>query len=208
VTSIAEPGAGPLALTAQTSGENPCVDAFDVLDVATAGFASTLRLVEPTDLTRSTPNPGWTVRDLLNHVVGGNRRYALLLTGAPTEQVEALRDLDHLTTDPYSDFVDTSAAVAAAFREPGALDRVVHHRWGDRTGLQLLFLRITEHSLHDWDLARAIDADESLDPSVVDFLLAAIDVDPALVNPNAFATAPIADGLSGAARLLALTGRG
>jgi uncharacterized protein (TIGR03086 family) len=184
------------------------VDAFDVLDIATAGFASTLRLVEPTHFGLPTPNPGWTVRDLLNHVVGGNRRYVVLLTGAPTEQVEALRDLDHLTADPYGDFVTTAAAVSAAFREPGVLDRVVHHRWGDRTALQLLFLRITEHLLHGWDLARAIDGDDSLDPSVVDFLLAAIDVDPTLVNPNAFATSPSDDGLTGAARLLALTGRG
>ncbi|HEX3898619.1 MAG TPA: TIGR03086 family metal-binding protein [Mycobacteriales bacterium] len=184
------------------------MDAFDVLDIATAGFASTLRFVEPADLTRSTPNPGWTVRDLLNHVVGGNRRYVLLLTGAPTEEVEALRDLDHLTTDPYADFVATAAEVSTAFRGPGVLDRIVHHRWGDRTGLQLLFLRITEHALHGWDLARAIDADDSLDLSVADFLLAAIDVDPTLVNPNAFAIPPNDDGLTGAARLLALTGRG
>jgi hypothetical protein len=68
-------------------------------------------------------NPGWTVRDLVNHVVGGNRRYVLLLTGAPTAEVEALRDLEHLGTDPLAAFTLTSAEMVTAFHQPGAMTR-------------------------------------------------------------------------------------
>jgi uncharacterized protein (TIGR03086 family) len=181
------------------------VDVHDVLDVATAGFAGTLGLVEADQLDAPTPNPGWSVRDLVNHVVGGNRRYVLLLTGAPTEQVEELRDLDHLSDSPYDDFVTTAAEVATAFRQPGALDQVVHHRLGDRSGAELLVMRIAEHALHGWDLARAIHQDDHLDPPVVDALLAAIDAEPG--SAGQFAPLPNADQLTGAARLLALTGR-
>jgi uncharacterized protein (TIGR03086 family) len=147
----------------------------NALDAATAGFARTLTLVQPDQWDVPTPNPGWSVRDLVNHVVGGNRRYVVLLTGAPTEQAEALRDLDHLSASPYDDFVATAAEVALAFRQPGALAQITHHRRGDRLGSELLVMRINENALHGWDLARAIGQDDRIDPVVVDALLAAVD---------------------------------
>jgi len=183
------------------------MDAFAALDVATAGFARTLSLVTDDAWDRPSPDPGWSVRNLVNHVVGGNRRYVLLLAGAPTSEVEALRDIDHLSAEPRRDFIVTAAEVAAAFRQPGALERVVHHRHGDRYGAELLVMRIGEHALHGWDLARAIGADEALDPPVVEVMLAAIDADPTSVARAGFTPLPGAERLSGAARLLALTGR-
>jgi uncharacterized protein (TIGR03086 family) len=183
------------------------VDPFGALDVATAGFARTLALVQAGQWEAETPNPGWTVRDLVNHVVGGNRRYALLLAGASTAEVEALRDLDHLGDDPAESFRITAAEVAAAFAMNGALERIVHHRRGDRYGAELLVMRITEHALHGWDLARAIAQDDSIDLPVVEILLAAIEADPASIERAGFVSLPGADDLMGVARLLALTGR-
>jgi uncharacterized protein (TIGR03086 family) len=184
------------------------VDAFGALDIATAGFARTLALVQPGQWAAPTPNPGWSVRDLVNHVVGGNRRYVLLLSGAPTEDVEALRELDHLGDDPIESFRATAATVAAAFAERGVLERVVHHRRGDRYGAELLVMRIGEHALHGWDLARAIGADPSIDEPVVETLLAAAAADPTSIERAGYAALPGADNLDGVARLLALTGRG
>ena len=183
------------------------MDPHGALDVATAGFARTLALVEPDQWNSPTPNPGWSVRDLVNHVVGGNRRYVLLLTGAPTTAVEALRNLDHLGEDPGESFRTTAAEVAAAFEERGALERVVHHRRGDLYGAELLVMRITEHALHGWDLARAIGADESIDPPVVETILAAVDADPTSIERAGFTPTAGAAELTGVARLLALTGR-
>jgi len=57
-------------------------------------------------------------------------------------------------------------------REDGALERVGHHATGDRTGRELLSMRILDAAIHGWDLARAIGADEGLDEDVVAFLLA------------------------------------
>lgn len=183
------------------------MDPFEALDVATAGFADALSHVQPDQWRLPSPNPGWSVHDVVNHVVGGNRRYVLLLAGAATEDVEALRDLDHLGDAPRAAFAKTAAEVSAAFREPGALTRVVHHRWGDRSGLQLLYMRISEHALHGWDLARAIGADETIDAGVTEVLLAAFDDDPGLINPGAYATDRGVDASTNAVRLLALTGR-
>jgi uncharacterized protein (TIGR03086 family) len=189
------------------SSEWSVVDLHGALDIATAGFARTLRLVEPTQWSAPTPNPGWSVRDLVNHVVGGNRRYVLLLAGAPTEQVEALRDQHHLSDEPDVDFAATSLEVVLAFKAPGVLGRTVHHRLGDRSGRDLLVMRIMEHALHGWDLARAIEADDELDPPVVHCLLEALDADPTLLTRTGFTPVEPPADASPAEILLALTGR-
>jgi uncharacterized protein (TIGR03086 family) len=183
------------------------VDLHGALDIATAGFARTLGLVQPTQWDADTPNPGWSVWDLVNHVVGGNRRYVLLLNGAPTEQVEALRDVDHLSEEPVTDFAATSLEVVLAFRAPGAMTRTVHHRLGDRSGHELLVMRVMEHALHGWDLARAIGADDDIDPPVVHCLLEALHADPTLLARTSFTPVDPPDGATPTQLLLALSGR-
>ena len=146
-------------------------DAIELLEVANGEFARRLRLVGPDDWRRSTPCSEWDVRALVNHVVGGNIRYQLLLRGAPTEEVEATRSVDHLGDDALAAFSATARATVTCFREPGALDRVGHHAMGDRSGRELLAMRILDAAVHGWDLARAISVDEMLDSDVVLFLL-------------------------------------
>jgi uncharacterized protein (TIGR03086 family) len=145
---------------------------IELLVVANDEFARRLRLVGSDDWRRPTPCSEWDVRALVNHVVGGNVRYQLLLDGAPTEQVEATRTVDHLGDDALASFVATADGVAAYFHEDGALERIAHHGTGDRTGRELLSMRILDAAIHGWDLARAIGADETLDDDVVAFLLA------------------------------------
>jgi uncharacterized protein (TIGR03086 family) len=144
----------------------------ELLVVANDEFARRLRLVGADDWRRPTPCSEWDVRALVNHVVGANVRYRLLLHGAPTEIVEATRAVDHLGVDALASFVATADAVVQCFGEEGALERIAHHASGDRTGRELLSMRILDAAIHGWDLARAIDADDSLDGEVVDFLLA------------------------------------
>ena len=139
--------------------------------VANDEFARRLRLVGPGDWARPTPCSEWDVRALVNHVVGGNIRYQLLLQGAPTEQVEMTRGVDHLGDDALASFVTTANGVVACFAEDGALERIAHHVTGDRSGRELLSMRILDASIHAWDLARAIGADETLDGDVVALLL-------------------------------------
>jgi uncharacterized protein (TIGR03086 family) len=184
------------------------VDQFAALDRATAGFAAVLALVGNDQWGKPSINPGWSVRDLVNHVVGGNRRYVALLSGAPTTEVELLRDLDHLGSDPAAAFAGTSAEMIASFNRPGALDVTVHHRKGDRTGADLLTMRIMEHALHGWDLARSIGADDRIDPDVVTALLTALNADPTLLSRSGYQpVSPPAHDLAPQTQLLTLTGR-
>jgi uncharacterized protein (TIGR03086 family) len=150
------------------------------LVVANDEFARRLGLVGADDWPRPTPCSEWDVRALVNHVVGANVRYQLLLHGATAEEVEATRLVDHLGDDALSSFIETAQGVVASFRETGSLERIAHHAAGDRTGRELLSMRILDAAVHAWDLARAIGADETIDDDVVAFLLEyTADLDPA-----------------------------
>jgi uncharacterized protein (TIGR03086 family) len=105
--------------------------------------------------------------------------------------------IDHLGGDPVASFERRVHEVADAFGEPGALSRTVHHPAGDVSGQELLELRITEFAVHAWDLARAISADEQIDPALVSEMWKRLPV----------AGTRLEDGESRLARLLHLTGR-
>lgn len=126
------------------------------------------------DLAKPSPCAGWTVRDLVNHVVGGEIRYAMLFRGAGTAEVEATRDADHLGSDPCGSFARAHLELAAALATPDALDRVVHHRLGDRLGHDLLLMRVMEYVVHGWDLAVAVTGDADIDPEAAGLLVNAL----------------------------------
>lgn len=143
-----------------------------LLVVANDEFARRLRLVGPDDWWRPTPCSEWDVRALVNHVVGGCVRHQMLLHDAQTHEVEATRAVDHLGADPVAAFAAAADAVVSCFCEDGALERIIHHAAGERTGRELLSMRVLDSAIHSWDLARGIGAEETLDDEVVNFLLA------------------------------------
>jgi uncharacterized protein (TIGR03086 family) len=184
------------------------VDTDDALVASTMLFDRVLGSVRESHWDAPSPNPGWSVHDLVNHVVGGNRRYVRLLAGASTEDVEALRNVEHLSRDPRQDFRESSAAMRAAFQAPGALTATVHHRLGDRSGAELLVMRIMEHTLHGWDLAQSIDLEIGYDADLCSTILAAIDADPTFLARSSYPECEdLIDG-EPLQRLLWLTGRG
>jgi uncharacterized protein (TIGR03086 family) len=95
--------------------------------------------------------PGWSVRDLLNHLVGGNLMAAAVLTGSQPPDPTA----DHLGAGPVDAYRRSGEAVRVAFARPGALEQVVTVPAGTVPGAVALHLRLTEHLVHGWDLARA-----------------------------------------------------
>jgi uncharacterized protein (TIGR03086 family) len=184
--------------------------ALDLLTRAGEGFVQRLAIVQPDQWTAPTPCTEWDVRALVNHVVGANRRYTLLLHGATAAEVDATRTVDHLSVDPVASFVTTAAELNAAFHEPGALARTAHHPvMGERTGAELLAMRVLDVAVHTWDLARAIGADESLDPDVTAFSLSLRDTFEAGRESGSFARRPghTPDHVSAQTRLLHLLGR-
>ena len=124
----------------------------------------------PTHWGQATPCSEWKVGDLVTHVVVGCRMSVALLGGASADEaLTAARATPPLTADGdvMAEFASVADAQEAAFGKEGVLTRTVHHRIGDMPGRQLLEFRTADYALHAWDLARAIGADEELDPDLV-----------------------------------------
>jgi uncharacterized protein (TIGR03086 family) len=182
---------------------------LDLLARASDGFTRRLAIIRPDQWTAPTPRAEWDVRALVSHVIGANRRYTMLLHGATADEVDATRSADHLVDDPASSLLATTAELHAAFREPGAMAHIAHHPAGERTGADLLAMRIVDVTVHTWDLARAIGADEKLDDNAVAFALSRRDIFDAGRQRGSFAPPSeqtLAD-FSAQARLLHLSGR-
>lgn len=144
---------------------------FEALASAGAELEPRLRALAPTNYPQPSVCAGWSAADLANHVVGGEQRYLLLLRDAEPAEVEATRGQDHIGDDPARAYGFRSRLLDEQFRQPGALQSTVRHRAGDRSGLELLRMRVIERALHAWDLARTLGLDDSLGPGLVDYLL-------------------------------------
>ncbi len=79
------------------------------------------------------------------------------------------RQSEAVGTDPVAGCESAARSVRAAFAEPGALQRTVHHRIGDMPGSELLVQLIGDCVVHSWDLATAIGVDPGLDEQLVEF---------------------------------------
>jgi uncharacterized protein (TIGR03086 family) len=100
-----------------------------------------------------TPCPDWTVRDVVNHLVLGHRRFAAAITGGTPPPTGT----DLLGGDPGSAYRSSAEAMLAAFRSEGALDRPMTIPAGTLPGSVACELRVVEALVHGWDLARATD---------------------------------------------------
>jgi len=97
-----------------------------------------------------TPCPGWTVRDLVGHLVAGNARFAGAFGSAGPGRLDLTAETDLLAA-----YRSSAAALLEAVGQPGALDKIVTVPFGAVPGIVALHLRITEVLVHGWDLARA-----------------------------------------------------
>lgn len=144
-------------------------EVVDLYRRAMEQFGDRLRAVRADQWDGPTPCTDWTVRDLANHVIGENRWMPPLLEGKTIADVGDALDGDLLGDDPAAAWDDAAAAALAAAREPGVMERTVHLSFGDFPGRYYVGQVLSDHVIHAWDLARAIGADEALDPELVRF---------------------------------------
>lgn len=89
--------------------------------------------VRPDQWSASTPCSNWTVRALVDHMIGMNRVFIAVLVGqAPPQRPAA----DHVEHDPVGAYRDTAAALLSAFTAPGVLDREFQGPLGSATGAE------------------------------------------------------------------------
>ena len=113
------------------------------------------------------PRMDWTVRNLVNHLVGEDLWAPLLLAGSTITEVGDRFDGDVLGAEPGAAWAAACAAAVRAIEADGAMDRIVHLSFGDFPGREYALQLFADHLIHAWDLARAIGADERLDTGLV-----------------------------------------
>jgi uncharacterized protein (TIGR03086 family) len=115
-----------------------------------------------------TPCTDWSVRDLVNHLVYEDLWTPELFSGKTVADVGDRYEGDLLGNDPRGAWEAAKSKALAAVQQPGALERQVHVSWGQISGEEYALQLFNDHLIHAWDLARAIGADERLDPELVE----------------------------------------
>lgn len=138
---------------------------MELIDAASAQFERVVRQLPPGSWDRPTPSD-IPVRDLVEHVVVGNRFTALLLTGIDRDAARIGLAGDQLGDDPMAAVVESARDQARAFAaaRPG---QPVAGPSGTVTAAAYLRFRLVDLVVHAWDLLRATGLDETLDPHVV-----------------------------------------
>ncbi|MBC6446138.1 TIGR03086 family metal-binding protein [Actinokineospora xionganensis] len=130
-------------------------------------FGEHLRAVRHDQWTAPTPCADWDVRGLVNHVTGEDLWTGPLMAGATIGEVGDRFDGDVLGSDPVAAYTDAAESAVDAVSADGALGRTVHLSFGDVPGEEYAWQLFADHLIHGWDLARAIGADDRLDPDLV-----------------------------------------
>ncbi len=142
----------------------------DVLARAFACTAAVLAGVSVEDMTRPTPCVSWTVRDLVNHIVGGPDFFADTVEAGVAPSGAEPPDF---TTGDFRAVFDAGAARAvAAFGAQGAMEKLLKLPFAELPGADFVFIAAIDTFTHGWDLAVATGQSSDLDPALAQQLLA------------------------------------
>jgi uncharacterized protein (TIGR03086 family) len=125
--------------------------------------------VSPEQLDEPTPCDSWTVRDLVNHIVGGTTFFAETVeTGTSTSSVTGP---DFTNGDIMAAFDQGAERAVAAFGSEGAMERVVNAPFGEVPASIFVWIASVDAFTHGWDLAKATGQSTDLDPALASQLL-------------------------------------
>ncbi len=167
--------------------------------------ADVIAHVRPDQLEDATPCAEWDVRALINHVVGGNLRFAALVAGEPGPGSGD----DLLGGDLLASFRDSFGRLCEVFDRPGFLEQAFPTPLGEGPGTLLVEMRVVELTIHAWDVAAATRRPRDLDPELISFadsVLRSRPIPRGVKGPFAPAR-PSPAGATAADRLAAFAGR-
>jgi uncharacterized protein (TIGR03086 family) len=178
------------------------MDLIDALEQTFTHAHGVIAGVRAEQYSDKTPCTEWTVRELLEHMVG-------VVAGLGAAAAGEERTPFVLSDDPAAQFEAVSRAALTAWRQPGVLDRVVEAKPGPMPGRMLASINLLDTATHTWDLATATDQRQELPQPVAE---AAMEASLLIVNddlrPGRFAPEQRAPhGASATQRLVAFLGR-
>lgn len=144
-----------------------------LIDAASAEFERVVRQLPADSWNWVTPSE-ISVRELVDHVVVGNRFTALLLTGVDRDKARDMLTGDQLGDDPVAAVVESARRQAQAFAAMPPTQPVAGPR-GIIPAAAFLRFRLVDLVVHAWDLLRAARLDETLDPRLVADLMKVVE---------------------------------
>jgi uncharacterized protein (TIGR03086 family) len=120
--------------------------------------------IKPEQLGEPSGCGDWTVRDLLNHVVGYLNAFS---SGATGEKLD-VDGVDFLGDDHVAAYEQAAKGAAEAFKAPGAMERTFTLPWGDNPGSMALGLAVAEAAVHGWDVGQAAGRPTVIDDDVAE----------------------------------------
>jgi uncharacterized protein (TIGR03086 family) len=180
------------------------VDWYALQSVAHREFGERIDGIRDWDA--ATPDKEWTVRDLVRHVVEEQQWIPALVSGLSVEQAQ--RSIDPLGDDLAAEWRIHSARATDAWQSAPA-DAAVQLSYDTVTVLDYLREQVSDVTIHSWDLARAIDADEVLDDSLVEAVWTVFAPQKDTLEASGLFDSPVPmpEDAPLQSRLLALTGR-
>jgi uncharacterized protein (TIGR03086 family) len=147
------------------------MDALAQLDQLGPVLAGVVGGISPSDLDNPTTSTAFTVRGVLEHMIGG----ATMFTAAFRGEAPGTPDLD----DVLGAFGPTLTTLAEAIHAPGALDRTIAAPFGEVTGEAFARFVVLDGLVHGWDMAtatgQAYDPPAALVSAATEFARGALD---------------------------------
>jgi uncharacterized protein (TIGR03086 family) len=178
----------------------------DLVAAAVATLSPMIAAIQPGQWDLPTPCTEWNVREVVAHLVNGNRVFAAALAGGSPGYEAFAQPVE----DPAADFAASCDAMLAALRAPGALAGTVTMPYGTMPATAAASFRFVDILNHGWDVARATgqptDFAPDLNATALEMSRAMLQGRPrpeGVIGPEQ----PAPDGASMADRLAAFLGR-
>ncbi len=123
------------------------MEVLDQLDQLGPLLVAVVGGIRPRQLDSPTPCANFTVRGVLEHMIGGATVFAAAFRGAEPGQPDM--------TDVLVTFRPTLTCLAEAMHSPGALDRTIQAPFGEVPGATFARFVVLDGVVHGWDLAVA-----------------------------------------------------
>ena len=184
---------------------------IELLQKSIALFASELDKTADSDFGKATKCDGWDVTALLRHVVGGATAATMALRGATREENAPVFANFQFGSDIRGEYAAAVADHIKAFQEFGDLEAVVQHPMMDMPAGRMLMFRITDFTLHAWDLGAGLGREVTIEPALLEYCYAnTAPLFPALSGSGLFGEGPsgtVPETADLQTRLIDLTGR-
>jgi uncharacterized protein (TIGR03086 family) len=187
------------------------VNELELLQRVVEETTTVIAAVPAGQLSNPSPCEGWTVRDVINHIVGGATVFAISVEqgSVPDDDLARLFGGDNVGDDALGAWKTASNRALAAFGLPGALEQTVKLPFGEMPGAVALSIAIFDVLTHAvdiaWSTGQHLGDTELLETALV---MGEQMVTPELRVPGVFDPAqPAPEGASGEVRLLAFAGR-